>query len=74
MFPQNTIKNLTTEDVEINLKEILTKAGCSEIEEELQNFGMSVFLAISEMALNQFGKDFNAERAGIFPINKDLKN
>ncbi len=60
------------EQVESALRQIVNDAGCNP-EIEVRNFGMSVFLAISEMALNQYGKDSSAERAGIFPVNKDLK-
>jgi hypothetical protein len=63
---------LTPEIVEAKLRTIIKNAGCNE-EVELQNFGSSIFLAIAEMALNQFGKDFTAERAGILPVNNNLK-
>ena len=62
---------ITSQEVEDNLLNIVVDAGCSS--DEIKIFGSSVFLAISEMALNQFGKDVNAERAGIFPVNIDLK-
>lgn len=58
--------------VELKLDQIVTEAGCNKAI-EVPTFGMSVFLAISEMALNQFGKDFKAERAGIFPVDNNLK-
>ncbi|MBK8371028.1 MAG: hypothetical protein IPL20_06560 [Saprospiraceae bacterium] len=64
-------EEILPEHVEANLIKIVVDAGCEA--KEVRIFGASVFLAISEMALNQFGKDVKAERAGIFPVNSALK-
>lgn len=55
-------KNIISE-----IEKIIKSEGCNP-KTETVNIGSSLFLAIAELGLNQFGKDVDAERAGIFPI------
>lgn len=60
-------KSGNLDDLLKEINKIITNVGCTP-EEESVNLGAAIFLAISELGLNQFGKDSTAERAGIFPI------
>nr|HMU03046.1 hypothetical protein [Saprospiraceae bacterium] len=55
------------ENIISEIKYIIESEGCNP-KTETVNIGSSLFLAIAELGLNQFGKDVDAERAGIFPI------
>lgn len=66
------VKNSENKNVISDIKNIIRNADCDE-EKEMVNIGSSLFLAIAELGLNQFGKDVDAERAGIFPVDDNFK-
>lgn len=78
-IPENVFKTLVNKvsetlenenyDVDIlvaQLNSIITN------EKELERLCAALFLSISEMALNQHGKDIEAERGGIFPVDDNF--
>lgn len=61
----------TLDETILKVDNIIKTANCT-VKSEKVNIGSSLFLAIAELGLNQFGKDVYAERAGIFPIQGEI--